>query len=60
MLRFFTDDVEFYQDITGLTRSREAMVASMMKSPCGTPGLHMRRELVASSVKFNPVPSFGG
>jgi CubicO group peptidase (beta-lactamase class C family)/ketosteroid isomerase-like protein len=56
---FFTDDVEFYHDITGLTQSREAVVQSMMKGPCGTQGLHIRRELVASSVKFNPVPGFG-
>jgi CubicO group peptidase (beta-lactamase class C family)/ketosteroid isomerase-like protein len=59
MAPFFTDDVEFYHDITGLTRSRDAVVASMMKGPCGTPGLHMRRAIVASSVKFNPVPGFG-
>lgn len=59
MAPFFTDDVEFYHDITGLTRSRDAVVASMMNGPCGTPGLHMRRELVASSVKFNSVPGFG-
>jgi len=31
----------------------------MMKGPCGTPGLHMRREIVASSIKFNSVPGFG-
>jgi len=59
MAPFFADDVEFYHDITGLTRSRDAVVASMMNGPCGTPGLHMRRELVASSVKFNSVPGFG-
>ena len=59
MAPFFTDDVEFYQERTGLTHSRPAVVMSMMKGPCGTPGLHMRREIVASSVKFNAVPGFG-
>ena len=59
MAPFFTDDVEFYHDLTGLTRSREAVVESMMKGPCGTRAIHLRRELVASSVKFNPVPGFG-
>lgn len=59
MTPFFASDVEFYHDITGLTRSREAVVASMMNGPCGTPGLHLRRELVASSVRYNPVPGFG-
>lgn len=54
-----TEDVEFYHDTTGLTRSRDAVVQSMMRGPCGTPGLHMRREPVASSVKFNAVPGFG-
>ena len=59
MAPFFTDDVEFYQERTGLTHSRHAVVMSMMKGPCGTPGLHMRREIAASSVKFNAIPGFG-
>jgi hypothetical protein len=59
MAVFLADDVEFYHDITGLTRSREAVAASLMKGPCGTPGLHMRRELVAESLRYQAIPRYG-
>lgn len=59
MAPFFTDDAEFYHDITGLTRTRSAVVASMMNGPCGTQDLRMRREIVADSVIYNPVPGYG-
>lgn len=59
MAPFFAEDVEFYHDITGLTRTRAAVVESLAKGPCGTPGLHMRRELAADSVRFEPVPGYG-
>ncbi|MGN6376218.1 MAG: nuclear transport factor 2 family protein [Sphingomonas sp.] len=59
MGKFLTDDVEFYHDITGLTRSRDALVASMMKGPCGTPGLHLRRALIEGSETFQRIPGYG-
>lgn len=59
MAAFLAEDVEFYHDITGLTRSREAVAASLMKGPCGTPGLHMRRELVAQSMRYQAIPGYG-
>jgi ketosteroid isomerase-like protein len=59
MTSILADDVEFYHDMTGLTRSREAVAASLMKGPCGTPGLHMRRELVAPSPLYQAVPGYG-
>lgn len=40
----FTEDAEFYHDVTGLTSGREAVVDSMMRGPCGTPGQRLRRE----------------
>ena len=52
-------DVEFYHDKTGATISRDAVVASFMNGPCGTKGLHVRRELVAGSLFYDPVPGFG-
>jgi ketosteroid isomerase-like protein len=59
MISFLADDVEFYHDMTGLTRSREAVAASLMKGPCGTPGLHMRREPVAPSLRYQAIPGYG-
>lgn len=59
MAKYLTDDVEFYHDTTGLTRTRANVVESMMKGPCGTPDLHMRRELVGASARYQPVPGYG-
>jgi hypothetical protein len=52
-------DVEFYHDKTGATISRDAVATSFMNGPCGTKGLHVRRELVARSLSYDPVPEFG-
>jgi len=52
-------DIEFYHDKTGLTQGREALVNSLVKGPCGTPGLRVRRELVADSVAVDTVPGYG-
>jgi len=59
MMSFLADDVEFYHDITGLTRSRAAVAASLMKGPCGTLGLRMRREVIASSLRYQAIPGYG-
>ena len=59
MAKLLAPDVEFYHDKTGLTASRAAVVQSLMKGPCGTPGLHVRREAVAGSVAYDPVPGHG-
>ncbi len=59
MARLFASDVEFYHDMTGLTRSRDAVTASMMKGPCGTPRQHMRREAIAASVLYQRIPDYG-
>jgi len=52
-------DVEFYHDKTGATVSREAVIRSLMDGPCGTPGLRVRRALVAGSIFYDPIPGFG-
>jgi hypothetical protein len=52
-------DIEFYHDKTGATISRNAVVSSLMDGPCGTKGLHVRRELVAGSLSYDEVPGFG-
>jgi ketosteroid isomerase-like protein len=59
MGRFFSDDAEFYHDQTGVTRSRGAVVDSLVRGPCGTAGLHLRRAVVADSIHVSPVPGFG-
>jgi len=59
MARWFSEDVEFYHDTTGLTRGRAAAVASLLKGPSGTPGLHLRRALVDKSMRFQAIPGYG-
>jgi ketosteroid isomerase-like protein len=59
MGRYFTEDVEFFHDQTGLTKSRAAVVRSLLQGPCGTPGLHIRRQAVADGRRFSVVPAFG-
>lgn len=49
-----TADVEFYHDKTGLTVSREAVVESLRKGPCGDPGMRLRREAV-DGLEFHPL-----
>lgn len=50
-----TDDVEFYHDRTGLTAGKDAVLDSLRKGPCGTPGMHLRREAVDASLRFDPL-----
>jgi hypothetical protein len=52
---YFTDDIEFYHDKGGLTKSRVALVESIKKNICGDPDQRVRREAVADSVKFYPM-----
>lgn len=59
MGELLADDIEFYHDRTGLTRGRRAVVRSLMKGPCGTPGLHVRREVLVDSLAVDPVPDHG-
>jgi hypothetical protein len=58
MNNLLADDVEFYHDKTGLTVGRGAVLLSLMKGPCGTPGMHLRREAVGSPA-VDPVPGYG-
>ena len=59
MGKLLAPDIEFYHDKTGLTQGRDKVVESLAKGPCGTPGLHVRREVVADSVAVDPVPGHG-
>lgn len=51
----FTEDAEFYHDVTGLTQGRAAVVASLMNGPCGTSGQHLRREVVEGTGHAYPL-----
>ncbi len=51
---FFSEDVEFYHDQGGLTRTRPALL-EQIKTVCGK----QRRELVKGSLEVFPVPGYG-
>ena len=55
---FFTEDVEFYHDQGGLTRSREALVQTFRKK-FSEKDSKLRRELVESSLEVYPLSNYG-
>jgi uncharacterized protein (TIGR02246 family) len=52
---FFTDDLEFYHDKTGLSRGRQALVEGVKNNICGK----VTRELVAGSLEVYPIANYG-
>lgn len=52
---FFTDDLEFYHDRTGLMRGRQAMVEATRKNICGK----VRRDLVPGALEVHPLRGYG-
>ena len=52
---FFADDLEFYHDKGGLTRSRQSVVESVEKNICGK----VRRELIAGTLEVYPMDGYG-
>jgi hypothetical protein len=52
---FFTDDLEFYHDRTGLTRSRQSVVEAVKNNICGK----VCRELVPGTLEVYPLDGYG-
>ncbi|HEX3128378.1 MAG TPA: nuclear transport factor 2 family protein [Thermoanaerobaculia bacterium] len=52
---FFTEDLEFYHDQTGLSRGRQSMIDSVKQYICGK----VRRELVEGSLEVYPLQHYG-
>ena len=52
---FFSDDIEFYHDRSGLATSTESIVESVKANICGK----VRRELVVGSLEVYPIPGYG-
>lgn len=55
--KYFADDLEFYHDRGGLTVSLKSELQSFIDN-CGT-DLHLRRELVKSSLEVYPIKDYG-
>lgn len=52
---YFAEDVEFYHDQGGLTRTRLGIVEAVRKNICGK----TRRELVPGSIEVYPMANYG-
>jgi hypothetical protein len=52
---YFTEDLEFYHDQTGLSRGRQAMLDSVKQYICGK----VRRELVEGTLEVYPLQHYG-
>ncbi len=52
---FFTEDLEFYHDQTGLSRSRQALVDAVKQNICGK----VHRDLVEGSLEVYPLKNYG-
>ncbi len=53
--RFFIDDLEFYHDKDGLTRSRQSLVEAVKTNICGK----VSRELVPGTLEVYPINRYG-
>lgn len=56
---FFTEDLEFYHDKGGITKSRDKLLESSRNGLCGNENWQLRRELVEGSQLFYPLQKNG-
>jgi hypothetical protein len=57
---YLAEDLEFYHDKSGLTRSRAGMVDATMKGICANPNVQVRRAPETASIRYDPIPGYGG
>jgi hypothetical protein len=56
---FFTEDLEFYHDVTGPTYSLNAFMDVLNKNFCGPKDFTLRRELVPGTLQIYPMNNYG-
>src|SRR5215510_11214974 len=56
---FFTDDIEFYHDKGGVTKSRKSLVEELKNNFCGEGKTKLRRELIEGSMQVFPITNYG-
>lgn len=56
---FFTEDLEFYHDKGGVTKSRKAFLENLKRNFCGDVPQKLRRELVPGSLQVFPMDNYG-
>jgi hypothetical protein len=58
-ITFFTEDLEFYHDKGGVTRSRKFFMEGLEKNFCGEQNQTLRRELIPGSLKVFKINNYG-
>ena len=56
---FFTDDIEFYHDKGGVTKTRKTLVDQLTNNFCGEGKTKLRRELIPGSMHVYPINNYG-
>ena len=56
---FLSEDLEFYHDKGGLTRTSEKLVEQVKQGLCGDENVHLRREAIEESVHVYPLNKYG-
>jgi hypothetical protein len=56
---FFTEDLEFYHDKGGMTKSRATFMENQQKNFCGERPFYLRREVVPGTMKVFPMNNYG-
>ena len=56
---FFTEDLEFYHEKSGLMVGRKSVMEVMKKNLCGDSSNRVRRELVQGSLEVRPINNYG-
>ena len=56
---FFAEDLEFYHDKGGMTRTSDSLVGSFARGLCATGTNQVDRRLVAGSLEFYPIDGYG-
>jgi hypothetical protein len=57
--KYFTPDLEFYHDKSGLTRTSKALMEISQKNFCDRKNYKLRRELVPGTLKVFPMDNYG-
>src|SRR4030095_10261132 len=56
---FFTEDLEFYHDKGGVTKTRKTFLEALERNFCGEQRQKLRRELVKASLRVFPIKNYG-
>lgn len=57
--RYFTNDLEFYHDKTGVTNTAEALMQAIQKNLCNNPDYKARRKALPGTYHIYPMGNYG-